>query len=245
MVLGTVTGGNLVMDPNEIQARVNGAATTLRLQQDGGSLLVQGGALTVGTNGFVGIGDLTPDAPLHVAGDGLFNALNPTIQLQNEGVDKGFIQLSGNNIRIGTNSSNLAGHFVIRTGGGDRVFVNQNGNVGIGTGPVNEHRLAVQGSVICEQLKVELVADWPDYVFSDSYDLTPLSELKDFINTHHHLPNIPSASEVMKDGIDVGEMHRKLLEKVEELTLYLIEKDEQIEKLKTELELLKNTFSGK
>jgi hypothetical protein len=94
------------------------------------------------------------------------------------------------------------------------------------------YKLAVTGKIICEELKVELIADWPDYVFSDHYALSPLHELKSFIEVNNHLPNIPSATEVQKEGFEVGEMNRKLLEKVEELTLYVISLQEQIDELK-------------
>ena len=186
---------------------------------------------------------MPPNARLHVNGTTIIegqttinshatlNTTNPTIQLQNAGVDKGFFQLAGDNVRIGTNSSNDLGMFVIRTNGADQVFVDANGRMGIGNLPTSPHRLAVRGSIICEELKVELVADWPDYVFAKDYDLMPLQELKSFIDTHHHLPNIPKASDIQKDGFEVGEMNRKLLEKVEELTLYIIQQNERIDAL--------------
>ena len=84
-------------------------------------------------------------------------------------------------------------------------------------------------------MKVELYNNWPDYVFASEYDLTPLHELKAFIKENKHLPNIPKADEVAQEGIEVGEMNRKLLEKVEELTLYVIQLQEQIDQLKTSL----------
>jgi hypothetical protein len=82
--------------------------------------------------GKVGIGINTPAEKLHVAGNVLMNATNPTLQLQNAGINKGFLQLAGDDIRIGTNSGNTAGRFIIRNNGADRVFVDDNGNMGIG-----------------------------------------------------------------------------------------------------------------
>ncbi len=99
----------------------------------------------------------------------------------------------------------------------------------------NEYKLTVTGKIICEELKVKLAANWPDYVFADTYQLTPLHELKSFIDTNHHLPNIPIAADVEREGFEVGEMNRRLLEKVEELTLYVIQLQEQIDLLKTSL----------
>lgn len=74
----------------------------------------------------------------------------------------------------------------------------------------------------------------PDYVFSSTYDLMPLTELRSYIQTNHHLPNIPSAEELSSQPVDLGELERLLLEKVEELTLYVLELEEEINKLKEE-----------
>ncbi len=71
---------------------------------------------------------------------------------------------------------------------------------------------------------------WPDFVFESDYDLLPLGELQSYIKKNKHLPEVPSAKEVEKDGIDLVEMNRILLKKVEELTLYLIDQNEQLEK---------------
>lgn len=71
----------------------------------------------------------------------------------------------------------------------------------------------------------------PDYVFKEGYNLMPLNDLKTFINTQQHLPNIPSENEFQKDGVDLGELNRLLLEKVEELTLYILQLEERISKI--------------
>lgn len=73
---------------------------------------------------------------------------------------------------------------------------------------------------------------WSDYVFKPTYKLIPLSEVKTYIDQNQHLPEIPSEEEVKKDGINLGEMNKLLLKKVEELTLYLIEKDNETKSLK-------------
>ncbi len=84
------------------------------------------------------------------------------------------------------------------------------------------YNLSVAGKIIAEEVKVQLRAAWPDYVFSDNYKLMPLDELEKSIQKNKHLPNIPAAAEVEKDGINLGDMNKKLMEKVEELTLYII-----------------------
>ena len=113
------------------------------------------------------------------------------------------------------------------------------GNVIIGDyykAPSN-YKLAVKGKIIAEELKVQLFGNWPDYVFQPSYHLLPLSVVEQHISDHGHLPNIPSASEIeTQGGIEVGEMQRLMMEKIEELTLYVIdlqkEQQTQAEKIK-------------
>ncbi len=109
------------------------------------------------------------------------------------------------------------------------------GNVGIGTSQIpSGYKLAVNGRIICEEVKVKLSSDWPDFVFEKNYLRMPLSELKKFISANHHLPGIPRASEVEMEGNNIGDMQAKLLEKIEELTLHLIDQDESLEKLQSE-----------
>lgn len=89
--------------------------------------------------------------------------------------------------------------------------------------------------------EVKVLTDWADYVFDDDYELLPLNKLKDFIQTNYHLPNIPNAQTVEAEGISLGEMNKKLLEKIEELTLYLFQQQEEIDDLKGKVELLHET----
>jgi hypothetical protein len=77
---------------------------------------------------------------------------------------------------------------------------------------------------------------WADYVFEDDYELMPLSEVKEYIEENNHLPEVPSTSEVQEEGLDVGQMNELLLKKVEELTLYVIQQQEEIESLKSKIE---------
>jgi hypothetical protein len=75
--------------------------------------------------------------------------------------------------------------------------------------------------------------DWPDYVFGGGHRLMPLQEVEDYIKANGHLPEVPSADEAEADGVDLGEMNRLLLQKVEELTLYVIDLQKQLEELKS------------
>ena len=77
------------------------------------------------------------------------------------------------------------------------------------------------------------LSGWSDYVFDDDYRLMPLGEVESYINNNHHLPEVPSAAEVEENGVDMGEMNKILLQKVEELTLYVIDLQKQIDDMKS------------
>ncbi|HYG53434.1 MAG TPA: hypothetical protein VD905_21245 [Flavobacteriales bacterium] len=102
----------------------------------------------------------------------------------------------------------------------------------------NPYLLYVQTGILTEKVKVALynTSDWSDYVFANNYRLMPLNEVKQFVEKNKHLPGIPSAEELVKEGgFDLGEMDAKLLEKVEELTLYILQLKEENQKLENRL----------
>ena len=98
-----------------------------------------------------------------------------------------------------------------------------------------DYMLVVGGKILAEEVRIKLIKDWADYVFAPDYRLTGLPDIEAFIQTHHHLPDIPTAAEVEAGGVGLGEMQAKLLCKIEELTLYLIEQHKTIETLKAQL----------
>ncbi|MEO6254645.1 MAG: hypothetical protein ABIO79_15140 [Ferruginibacter sp.] len=301
-----------------------------------GNLALQTKLLTrmlIDENGKVGIGTSTPVSALTV------NAANPIVQLQNNNVDMGFVQLVDDDIKIGTNTANDFGNFIVRTNGADRLTVSSSGKVGIGTIATNYlfdvngysrfsdhmwlegnlysknieisqfnltpsiqlkrtdnlittgsltiddnshlklsktfngggiiidanttsgtkrfyaskgnhfnfgtgltptgYTVSVEGKVIATDFTTSAIVNWPDYVFADKYKLKPLAEVRKFINENKHLPNIPSAAEVEKNGIQLGDMSKKLMEKVEELTLYILQLQDQIDDLKKQITVKK------
>jgi len=112
-----------------------------------------------------------------------------------------------------------------------------NGNVGIGS--VNpQNKLDVNGTIHSKSVLVDLNG-WSDYVFKKDYQLLPLSEVKTYIDQNQHLPGIPSEQEMIKNGLNVSEMNKVLMKKVEELTIYLIQKDEELKVQQVELDKLK------
>jgi hypothetical protein len=118
------------------------------------------------------------------------------------------------------------------------MIIRENGNVGIGTDDPGNYRLAVNGHIRTKEITVE--SDWSDFVFEDDYELMPLDRLEQHIKVNKSLPGIPTEEEVLKGGVKVGEIQAKLLEKVEELTLYVIELKKENEKLQKRITALEN-----
>lgn len=205
--------------------------------------------ITLNTSNNAGIGTADPLARFHVRGTTGIDeiALNSgnideeaTIQFYSGGIGalaaikKTFIQLADNDLKIGTNSNNDNGKFIIRNNGSDRMWVDSAGNVTIGSSykVANGYKLSVNGKIMSEEVRVQMDADWPDYVFDKDYKLMPMEELQNYISTYKHLPGFAPAAEVKLSGIDLGNTNKLLLEKVEELTLYILALKKDIDLLK-------------
>lgn len=112
---------------------------------------------------------------------------------------------------------------------GNLILNDIGGFVGIGTSKPKE-ALSVNGNIRAREVKVE-TANWPDYVFADGYQLPSLKETAEFIEENKHLPGVPKAAEIEANGLSLGEMNKILMQKIEELTLHMIDKDKRIEAL--------------
>jgi hypothetical protein len=119
---------------------------------------------------------------------------------------------------------------------GDVYLGTTSGNVGIGTTSPGSYKLAVEGTIGARRVKVTQAA-WADYVFDSTYQLASLQEVEQFIQQNKHLPDVPSAAEVKKEGLDLGDNQAVLLKKIEELTLYIIEQNKQLEVQKQQLKI--------
>lgn len=149
----------------------------------------------------------------------------------------------------------------LRVDNQDVLTMWKNGKVRIGGNTVNtssnDYRLFVDKGILTEVVKVAVKnsADWSDYVFNEDYELMPLSDLRNFLKTEKHLPNVPSADEMVENGLDVAKSDAVLLEKIEEAHLYILKLheqmeiipklQEQIEKMNTQIEDLQEQVKGK
>jgi hypothetical protein len=137
---------------------------------------------------------------------------------------------NGNIVSIGTTGNNP---IALYTNSANRVFIDGFGSVGIGTDNPGIYRLAVNGSIRAKELRIN--TGWADYVFEEGYQLKPLAEVEQFIKAYNRLPGIPAAAILQKEGVDVSEMQTKMMAKIEELTLYMIEADKKIAALERKL----------
>ncbi len=105
------------------------------------------------------------------------------------------------------------------------------------------YSLNVDGKIISEEIKVQLSTSWPDYVFEKQYNLKSIPDLENYIQENKHLPGIPAAAEMKKEGIMLGDMQTRMMEKIEELTLYIIDLNKKNEKITSDLEALKKAIN--
>ena len=194
----------------------------------------------------VGIGTISPNEKLHIIGTTRFgNVANLTdyLNIGNDGNSKinsygtGDLLINYNstqNVKICTGGyGSLRGDV---TTGGNTFLATLSGKVSVGNPPSlpGSYKLYVAGGILTEKLRVAdpTSSYWADYVFDKKYNLLSLAELNSFILKNKHLPGIPTSEEVKKEGIDIGEMQGKLLQKIEELTLYVIKQQNEIDQLK-------------
>jgi len=197
--------------------------------QENFSLITNGlPRLTVSSGGDVGIGTSIPIYPLTILSDdiGLCHN-NGNVYIQTRLVNK--LALFGT---ASPHPLNFMTHNSIV------MSIDEFGNAGIGSPPSKNYKLSVEGALGARSIVVK-TGSWADFVFEKNYRLKPLSEVENFINANKHLPGVPSEREVKKDGIDVAQMNAILLQKIEELTLYVIEQNKRIEGIERENALLK------
>jgi hypothetical protein len=216
-----------------------------------GNLLFQleevGGAVQAG---YVGIGTAAPQTKLHLSDQTAVSSFtgikNAGLRIQGYNSPGNFALLgfsgynnsyTGNLAQIGAKFTNSGSSLSFGTSKdyaagitNTAMTIDYNGNVGIGTTTPGTYKLAVTGSIRAYEIRVE--TGWADYVFDKDYKLRSLNDVAKYIKQNKHLPGIPSADEIQKNGLAVGEVQTKMMEKIEELTLYVIELKKEIESMK-------------
>jgi len=227
-----------------------------------------GDRVTFTSAGNVGIGTSAPAAPLDVGvtatGNGVLRTVlgrlgegNTTgsgtflgvrawatqpVNAKMFSIEDTFYGYLNSSIEFYRGSGAVGGFMTFATGDGtERLRINPTGNVGIGTTNPTQ-KLSVNGTIRAKEVIVD--TGWSDYVFEDSYRLAPLSEVESHIKANKHLPGIPSAAEVAEHGVSMGDMQSKLLAKIEELTLYMIELKKENAGLRSEMSAVKQVISN-
>jgi hypothetical protein len=205
-----------------------------------------GEMVRITSSGNVGIGTSDPKYPLTVKGainaeangdyygawfGGEARTAKPSINVGSWYNNRGSMFWDAANKKLKFETCNNSEQYYPNT------MVMYNGMVGIGTSETNGHRLAVNGSISATEIKVE--AQTADFVFEEDYQLKSLEEVEQFVQKNKHLPDVPSAKQMEEDGVGLAEMNKLLLQKVEELTLYLIDEHKKNNQQATEISYLK------
>ena len=214
--------------------------------------LLSGAPVMTITDGNVGIGATSPSTKLHI--DAPMSDLDETVLKVSH---RSATQKSGARIELGsgyslsatsriigysnphiTNASQL--EFQTMDPDGQTwhsLYMDENGNIGIAT-TIPQSKLAVNGTITTREVKVT-DSGWSDFVFEKDYNLQNLNQVETYIKENKHLPDIPSAKQVEEEGLSMADMMKKQMQKIEELTLYVIEQNKQLSALKKENEEMK------
>ena len=201
--------------------------------------------------GNVGIGTTNPLEKLQVAGNAVVASENSGFIVDDAnnkrvglikyfGREGGIWRTTSQDFEIGrVNVTALPGAPTVFT---TDLYIDGTGNVGIGTMNTSTYKLSVNGNIRAKDIVVE--TGWSDFVFENNYKLLPLEEVRAFIKTNKHLPGIPAANEIVKNGLKVAEAQTKMMQKIEELTLYLLEQNEKLKQLETKNQLLEQKLEN-
>ncbi len=220
-----------------------------------GNSTVNGMVFLGGGKGYAGIGSTRSDGGL-VLGYNIYARYDGEADNLIARVGQTYVGKGYSGIKIGQNgvidffgkNGNVTANDIANTPDNIKMRIDTNGNVSIGALTSDKHKLAVGGKMIAEEVNVQLRkldGSWPDYVFEKEYKLPALVDVENHIKEKGHLQNIPSANEVLKEGINLGEMNAKLLEKIEELTLYTIQQEKEIKSQEERLAKLEKLLNQK
>ena len=228
------------------------------LQQDGNAMYFKqlekanmyiqnnGNGITIDTNGYVGFNTIYPKQKIHVVDH---NILISHSSVRAPGVTNGAILFGDETSHdcmygawgieyVDSQEEGYGLNFfkpwsTCNTNPGNyKLFLADNGNIGIGTNnPLA--KLSVDGNICAKEVRVSLSGSpcWPDYVFAQDYDLMKISDLRNYVQQNRHLPGVPSAAEVEENGVELGATTEILLQKIEEMTLYILQLEERVQQL--------------
>lgn len=217
----SISNGNSVVLPNHGPQTITQNGAIVTLSNGGGSFTLPQTVVQAGTNVTV-TGTGTAASPYIVSAaagtDTSLYANNGIINQATTTAGNRIVDMNNSNIWFNTANSTSNGKIYL---GSSTAYPNTTGN----------YKLFVEGGILTEKVKVALrsSANWADYVFAKDYKLMPLKEVEQFVMTNKHLPGIDSAEKLAANGIDVAEMQSKQMEKIEELTLYIIDQEKKIE----------------
>lgn len=226
--------------PNTNYTQIERNADAFHIYQNNGSVFKH--VLTANMSGNVGLGTPAPGAALHVHSEAGTSLILQTSSVNNADIafKSGTNQADILNYNTSNNIASIL-RFNYDGTGSSMDFTSYSPG---GTNPVVNFKVASNGITYAKEIIVQTAA-FPDYVFAKDYKLMPLDKVNSFIQTNHHLPNIPSAADVVANGIAVGEMQVKQMEKIEELYLHLIQMEERLKLVEQENVVLKKKLSDK
>jgi hypothetical protein len=223
-----VLGSSTFSSTSNLMLRNSNGDTLLHMRDDGRMGIGYNGSSYGRTMNLGGTGLNFYTANEAAFGGAIFPTDTSLVLWSNSNADNYLVlQPSWGNTGVGTYTPNAKLHI--------------NGAVLVGGNSINVpagYSMAIDGRVICEEVKVQLSTAWPDYVFADDYQLPSLESIEAHIKAKKHLPGIPSAAQVEADGITLGDMNKRLLEKIEQLTLHLIDLKKENQQLNNRLEKL-------
>ena len=232
-----ISNGNISVDNGKVSIGTNTLASHEQLAVRGGQITTEGIGNEISLNGsFSGaVNDFGTQkyglffgngATINLSTDQTSTAYNPIVLSSYYGL--------GFDVAFGKAALCQNGAFVVGT---DNDFIESIADIDVSN---LDFSMYVENGIRSERVRVDVKANWPDYVFQSTYDLPTLTEVEEFIEENHHLINIPSEKEVKENGLDLAEIDGMLLRKIEELTLYTIEQQKQLEALKSQNDLLIN-----
>lgn len=258
VVVGRTDGGNLIVNHN---LGIGVSAPNEKLEVNGNGLI--NGKLGIGTNTPKGFLDIKTGNDYNIIfGSASGSSMNWGTSFIGFNASR-----SGNTWTIKGDNSNNGGSMIYSnavgdimfcnfgsTGGADQTLSDQtvvsskikmkltaDGRFGIGADPnasnLTDYKFVVDGKIRCRKLRVDLDT-WADMVFEPTYELMSLTELSKFINTNRHLPDVPKESELKENGIDISEMQKIQMQKIEELVLYVLELNKENAALKKRIEII-------